>query len=460
MVWRLNDEDGHLRQSFAHAIAHLRAPAGPQYQTVEECERDKPTFARAFHRGLFQFHLQTIEYILLVEERLKSLSGSLTSEQKISKTGWKHLRQIFRTFNDCIAWTIFKEPSFTIGRLCRHRSRGFLIDQNAFSIIKVITDLSKDGDVLAIWNDATRAIDHGDITAVSLENDKRRITFYEVKEGPINHEILEVLQNEGSIAIQKSMEEFLSRRGKVGLAQLERVIKQHVHSDKVDALVKNDDVEDPFTNIQRTAVSPHKPFEYYDDLELSKVLREVRDREFASISVDGCLHILAVNSNRREVGLSIDALIDRELKKEVIPPLDGQADCSEVIVNLQDTFYWPVSKPVMLRSLEVFDLADICIGNYLLFYLFDVNAWGRLFKKCRLSWSSVKEGGREQSKPFNQRSMVVDGRVPILASPSGDVELRLGDKILSHLISEGIRPVSMAEHYDVLLSSSPEVKKG
>ena len=91
---------------------------------------------------------------------------------------------------------------------------------------------------------------------------------------------------------------------------------------------------------------------------------------------------------------------------------------------------------------------DICIGNVVLFFMFDMNAWSNLFQECRLSWSSVKEGRREQSKPFLERRMVVDGRMPMITSPSKDLSIYLGDRIISRMVCEGIRPSAMAKYYE------------
>lgn len=223
-IWQLNDQEDLLKTAFSCAVTHLRAPAGPAYQTQEIIQRDELEFGRAFHKGLFQFHLQNIQSILLAEEHLKAQPNNPTAEQQTSKRGWQHLRQIFRTFNDCIAWTVFDEPSFLINRLCRHRSRGYLRDQNPYSALKIITDFSKTGDTLAIWNDATRSIDHQDVTAISLK--PRQISFIEIKEGPVNGEILEVLEGSTEAEVLKRMESFESRHGAAGLQQFERVIKQ------------------------------------------------------------------------------------------------------------------------------------------------------------------------------------------------------------------------------------------
>lgn len=449
-IWQLADQKDLLRTAFSCAVTHLRAPVGPQNQTQEEIQRDELEFGRAFHKGLFQFHLQNIYNILLAEEQLKALSGNLTAEQRTSKRGWENLRQIFRAFNDCIAWTVFHEPSFTINRLCRHRSRGHLADQNPDSVLKVIADLSKTGETLAIWNDATRCIDLQDVTAISLK--PRRISFIEIKEGPVNEEIFEVFEGHDEAEVLKHMEEFALRRGDTGIQQLDRFIKQRMHGDKLHALVSNDDVEDPFTKQQRIAFSPSKPLATYDPIELVGLLREVREREFALMTVDNCLHVLAVNQRRRPSHIPIDALIEKELKGRMRTPSNGEPDCGGIMVSLQETLHSPISMPVMLRPLEPLDIADICVGNVALFFMFDMNAWSGLFQECRLSWSTVKEGRREQSKPFLERRMVVDGRIPIITSPSGACSTHLGDRILARLVCEGIRPSAMTNYYENMLT--------
>lgn len=349
-IWQLNDQQDLLKTAFSCAVTHLRATAGPAYQTQEIIQRDELEFGRAFHKGLFQFHLQNIQSILLAEEQLKAQPNSPTVEQQTSKRGWQHFRQIIRTFNDCIAWTVFDEPSFLINRLCRHRSRGYLRDQNPDSVLKIITDFSKTGDTLAIWNDATRSIDHQDITAISLK--PRQISFIEIKEGPVNGEILEVLEGSTEAEALRRMENFESRHGTAGLQQLERVIKQRIHAEKLHVLSSNDNVEDPFTGSNRIATSPPKPLAHYDQIELAGLLEDVKKKEFSTTTVDNCLHVLAVNQRRRISDTPIDYLIETELKSRMSAPSQVEPDCRGIMVPLQETFYSPISMPVMIRPLR------------------------------------------------------------------------------------------------------------
>lgn len=449
---QLNDPRDLLRTALSAAVTQLCAPAGPGYQTLEEIQKDEVEFKKAFHRGLFQFHCENIHNIMFAEQRLKALKNDKSEAGDASnKRTWLYLRQIFRAFNDCIAWTVFEEPSFTINRLCRHRSRGYLEDQNPDSVLKIISDLSKTGDTLAIWNDATRAIDLDDITAISLK--PSQLSFIELKEGRVNGEILEVFKGHDEPDVLKRTEKFFSDRGSVGLEQLKRVLKQQMHRDKLFTLVSNDDVEDPFINKKRTAITPSRPLEGYDLIELTGLLKEVRENEFASITVDNCLHILAINQRRRLTNISIDWLIEKELKSKMSRRAQSEPDCTGILIPLQETFYSPISMPVMIRPLEPLDIADICIGNVLIYFMFDINAWGKLFRECRLSWSSVKEGRREGSKPFLERKMVVDDRIPMIIVPSGDSEIHLGDKIIPRLVCEGIRPSSLASCYEEMLCS-------
>jgi hypothetical protein len=449
-VWHLDDKEEILRDSFVAAVTHLHSPAGPKYESLEDIRNNQNEFGRDFHKGLVEFHIQMIMQILLVEEKLKDLPPAQAAEQRLTKRGLEHLRQIFRTFNDCIPWIVLSEPSFTINRLCRHRPRGYLRDQNPDSVLKVIAELSRTGETLAIWNDATRCIDLHDVTAISLES--REINFYEVKEGCVNEEIFQVARAADEKEIQRGLDRFFARRGASGIQQFERLAKQQVEGAKLHALATNDDIEDPFLKKRRTAITPHKPFECYDS-ELSGLLQEVREREFARITVDGCLHVLAINQARLRHNLPIDSLIESELKRKLTALGPDEPNCRTVMVPFQDTLYSPISMPVMIRPIEAIDVADLCIGNVVLFFMFDMNAWGKLFQECRLTWSSKKDGRRERSKPFLERQMVIDDRVPIITSPSGK-SWRLGDRILPLMVCEGIRPLSMVEHYNYQLTRS------
>ena len=252
-------------------------------------------------------------------------------------------------------------------------------DQNPNSVLKVIAELSKTGETLAIWNDATRCIDLHDVTAISLE--PRKVIFYEVKEGVVNEEIIRIADGRNEKEIQKSLDELFARRGASGIQQFERFVKQQVEGDKLHALATNDDIEDPFLNKKRSAITPHKPFDRYDS-ELGELLKEVREREFVSITVDDCLHILAVNQARLRHNIPIDSLIESHLKSRLTTAGPDEPDCRAIMLPFQQTFYSPISMPVMIRPVEPNDVADLCIGNVALFFMFDMNAWGKLFQQC------------------------------------------------------------------------------
>ena len=49
-IWQLNDQNELLKDGFSCAVSHLRAPAGLQYKTREEIQKDELEFGRAFHK--------------------------------------------------------------------------------------------------------------------------------------------------------------------------------------------------------------------------------------------------------------------------------------------------------------------------------------------------------------------------------------------------------------------------
>lgn len=453
-VWRINDPDGFLKRAIASAVDLLRSPAGSRFKSLEDIRKDPEEFGRAFHKGLFRFHLITIDQIIYIEEALQKLPPATTPSDRSTRRGFQHLRQIFRTFNDCIAWIIFApEASFIINRLCRRRERGYLLDQNPEAVLNFINNISKTGETLAIWNDATRCIDLHDVTAISLN--PRRIRFIELKEGEVNEEVAKIAQSASVEDIKAGLEELYTKRGTSGVKQFERFMKQQIEGQKIYYLASNDDVEDPFLKKRRVASTPHKPFESYDK-QFADFIRELRDREHVHTVIDGCMHVLGVNQERLSKDIKIDDLIHDELKARIPNPANGEPDCSKAHLSFQDTLYSPFSMPMMLRPLPPADIADICLGNKVLFFMFDMNAWGRLLSSCRLTWSKQKQGRREKSKPFQERRMIIDERVPTITSPDG-ARVQLGDRMIPVIMCEGISPRSLAEHYDYRLMNPEEL---
>ncbi|OGP91928.1 MAG: hypothetical protein A2156_00295 [Deltaproteobacteria bacterium RBG_16_48_10] len=438
----IKDPDKRLQSVIESAVNVLREPAGKKYKTIEDIRCDNDQFLKDFHTGLYLLHVLTIRAIIDAEDNLLE-TGRDTKAARSSHKGWTRLRQLFRCINDAIVWIALRdEPALFIRRTCRKQPRGNLRDQNHDSIMKAMQHLFAGGEFLPIWNDATRCIDISDITLFS----PRGISFLELKTGNVNEQILDMMGKTNSVEILSEFGAFFEKYGQKGIRQIERVIRQGDRSSKLIELSKHDNVFDPFLEVERCAITPDQPLERYDT-ELPPLFQDLRSRDFVALSIDNCLHVLALNRLR---GVSIEKgreLVRQHLQDKICRPTSEEIDCREVILNLESSFDYPTAMPIMLRPWSSEDIAGICLGHTEVYFTFDVNAWGKHLRSARLAWSSKREGKKELNKPRDDRLFIVQDRIPQIVNQKGD-RLSIGTQFLQIMICEGIRPASLAAYYE------------
>ena len=439
----IKDATDSLHDLIVRSVEVLHEPAGEKYRSIEDIQRNRDEFVKDFHTGLFLLHVMTTQLIIDLEDKMRS-PGSLSQvEAKTSKKGWTRVRQIFRCINDSIVWSVLQpEPAFLIRRMCREQERGNLRDQNPESVMKAMEHYFAGGEALPIWNDATRCLDISDITVFS----RGGVSFLELKTGKVNERILEMMAKTDTAEILADLDVFSKQYGEKGMKQIERIVRQDDRAGKLLNLVRHDDVFDPFLNAQRVALTPNEPLKEYDQ-EMAALLDALRSKDFVEHSVDGCLHILALNLHR-DIGLEKGReLIRQHLKEKVCRIESEEVDCSDVVLSLDSSFYYPTAMPIMLRRWAGDDIARVSLGHIQVYFLFDVNAWAKHLRKSNLVWSTIGEGRKELSKPAKQRLLTVQGRIPQIVGPKGG-QILLGTRFLQAMLCEGIRPMSLAEFYD------------
>jgi len=447
----IKDPNGSLQKVIESAVAILREPAGKKYRSMEDIRRNRDPFVKDFHSGLFLLHIMTIHAIIDAEDKMRTHKSLTRREAMAVQKGWTRIRQLFRCINDAIAWTALQalrqEPSLFIRRTCRKQPRGNLRDQNHELVIKTMQHFFAGGEILPIWNDATRCLDISDITLFSPHG----ISFIELKEGKVNDHIFDMMEKTNPDEILTELDAFFEKYGQKGMGQIDRIIRQADRTSKLVELSKNDDVFDPFLGVERRAITPEQPLKRYDH-ELSSLLEELRSTDFVAHSIDDCLHVVALNRQR---GISAEKgkeIIRQYIQDKIGGPSSVEVDCRDVVLSLESAFDYATAMPIMLRPWSSEDVARVCLGQTEVYFGFDVNAWGRHLQSSRLAWSSLRRGRKELSKAADERLFVVRDRIPQINGPKGEGIL-LGTQFLQIMLCEGIRPVSLAACYDQITNT-------
>lgn len=424
--------DAHpLFDPIVETVKLLRKPVGHEGPLPALGSRD---WMEHVGRTYNLIHLTTIDMILHIEEQLR------TSPRDRALL---HVRQVLRTINDALVWLILGEDAdFLVRRLSLGKSRGYLADQNASAVLGFLRYVTKDGNSVAIWTDATRCVDVDDIILLS----QTELKFIELKEGRVNEDILELLKTPLS---PEAIDSFVQKYPRHGLDQLTRTIKQGITGHEHLEFVGTDNITNPFTGTPHMATREPISRCAYDG-ELSAALIAARSRPTASLTVDDCLHILIVNPRlaRREemTGDFVREMLRAQLGQREL----GHPDLMEALTSLDFGFDRPEAMPLMLRGFEPEDIARICLRGLQVYFVLDFDAWGRKLKNSRFAWSTPKEARRESSRPLEERALVIDGRIPQVVDPNGR-SWNLGGAMLGRIINEGTRPNDLARAYDTIL---------
>jgi hypothetical protein len=433
VVRLLNQEP--LRDLIIKTADLLREPAGDDFHSMEAISKNRKQFIKRFHQGLYVIHTCAIHGIMTMEADIKAHKSGKDG----SKLALQYIRQIFRSINDSLVWILLgKDAAFKVERLSRGKTRGNLIDQNPASVINFLDHVSSSGERIGIWNDATRCLDLSDVTVF---DPCEGVSFLELKEGKVNDAIFETIRA-GTIP---AIDSFYCEFGEKGFKQLERTVKQQIAAQNHELLLKNDNLIDPFRGVYRATLTPTTAAQGYDD-ELKESLARVRTLDSTMLTIDDCLHLVIVNAQRldRTKGKSI---VDEYFLRLVPLPRDDQVDPRRTVLDFTYGFSLPTAMPVFLRHFDAEDIARLCIGDVQIYYCFDFSAWGKKLKNWQFNWTSQKEGHRERTKPFEQRLLIIDNRIPQIVRPGGQFN-RFGGQFFLKLLFEGLRPNDLAAAYD------------
>ena len=225
----------------------------------------------------------------------------------------------------------------------------------------------------------------------------------EVKEGVMNDRIFELTKVKGTPEhIAGEIGTFVEENGPKALKQLERFLRQQVRYNQVMDIVEHERGFDPRREAEVVIGESHVALRTYDR-EIQAAI-DAATTEPVLRCVDGCLWIY----------------VDRDAEKRT-----GQK-----IEEFRETI--DVAAPEALPWIE---------------------------RQFELTWSSFKEGRRQQAKPAAQRFLTIGSRVPRIALKDGN--FIDGFSKLYRIYFDGIAPHSIiAQYIEALHKSHPARQAG
>jgi hypothetical protein len=436
-----------LEQTFSEAAEAMARPAGrrPEFESLEAIAEHRKAFVLACHETWRVWHGRAIEQILTFDQFLRlNKAAPVPGGDEFGN----RICAVWRKVNDSIVWSLFGANRWVVKRLCLYRPRTYLTESNASSVLKVLASLNANPMSLALWSDATSVVDMGDIVYVE-DGLRPEPSFIELKEGKVNAEIIELLDLHGE-EFAGRFRSFAQTRGKKGVKQFERVVRQRQTGQQMGELLSNLRGRDPVTGREIEIVDVGADHVPYDET-LGALLEGAAERgsEVCEL-VEDCIWIYVggdPKADRVTAHLRFRYLLEENGVSLPLSSVNAAHD-RDCIVDLQWGNFQPLAKPLFIRTLKP-EIVGALVGGRLLHKVFLYVDWPRFAELCarcgtQFTWSTEKDARRMRAEPPELRAALVRGRVAQIRVE--DVRVSVTDPALVQMLFDGTPPRAIIEH--------------
>ena len=410
--------------------------------------RHRTDFLSHVHDTWKRLHERAIDEILKIEAILRSPDSSKFPPGFVSFL--RYSMAIWRRANDALAWSVLGFEGHHVRRLCHRRDRPVLSHANPASIRRLLDQLNGDRLTFALWADATSCVDVGDVISRSFSGGPTGIL--EVKEGPVNDTILELISSPGDVEAKvQQIETFARFYGEKGISQLDRVARQLNLLASVEKILQSGDGFDPHWQAQVLVREVHAQDQSYDTSLATMV--ELSGRAPVLECIDRCVWVYIDRDPAKSFADRVQAfsaaLFARSSAIREWNRKWHQSDTLEAVVPLDANLFEPMAIPLFFRPFPQATIRDIllgCLKGRILLW-FDWVEYSAIVEGlgAKLTWSSMKAGRAQHSLPHHRRVLTVGGRIPQIGLPNG--RAIQGHSKIYRALFEGILPSVVAAHY-------------
>jgi hypothetical protein len=439
-----------IQDELPEIIRMLRQPAGtdPRFSSFEAIREHRKDFISATHATWKRIHERALDEIL----RIEAITASPAAKAFPKDFSWflNYNAALWRRVNDALVWSILGHQDHHIRTLCHRKPRPQLREANPAALRRLLVQVNQDPLSCALWLDATSCVDVGDVIVRSWSGGPNGI--FEVKEGKVNERILDLMTSPAETETKlQQIEDFADAFGDKGMAQLRRVTRQMQRTDQVLKIMETDEGFDPYRQAHRRVWESPVSIESYDDV-LAELIEKAANGPVLQC-IDGCLWVYVdcdpQKSRKDRVDAFSAALFEQSAAVRQWCTEWHRSDSPVDVVTLDGNIFVPEAMPIMLRPLDPGLIQEIVLGGLMdrVLLYFDWLEYGSIIEGlgAKLTWSSLKRGRQEASKPQPQRMMTVGGRIPRIELPNG--RFAEGQSKVYRVLFEGVLPNLIARQY-------------
>jgi hypothetical protein len=439
-----------LSERIERVARELKRPAGssPLFATEEMISKNRQAFVIECHKTWKKLHEEAVGQLLFWE-------GFLRREQQHpigrgTEEFAEYNRAVWRRVNDSIVWSLVGLQRHVVKRICLYRPRGYLSESNERSARAATAAINADPMAIAIWNDATTCVDLGDLTHVR-NGMQPQLEFIELKEGKVNEEVVGLIDL-SEPEFEARFSEFATKRGKDGVNQYKRVLRQKEIGKQALTLLAEDKGINPVTGLHTSVLDLGNLGAETYDKELGALFEEALEgpeKEFLRLVAD-CVWVYA-NTDQNVPWPEVQGRAQNAISAEV--PRLSQSLAAKLpawdrdrVISLSQGFAEPLAKPIFLRSFDPRLIAAVTHGD-LMFRIYLYIDWERFATVvsdigAEFAWSTDKAARRARGLAPAIRPPIFGGKLAQIRI--GDAIVMMTDPNLVQILFDGVTPKSIA----------------
>jgi len=332
---------------------------------------------------------------------------------------------------DGIAWQLLGCQIHVARRLnIGQRANKILISSNIASSIKVADKINEAQNSFALISDLTSFVQIGDL----LVRSDNKISIIELKEGKINKEIKDYLNDFESTSNEISEDDLKSRFDTNTVKQVQRIQRQNKRAERAIDVINNDKGVDPRSEKQIFVHTPKINTVNYHDV-LRKLHVEIKEKIWAYNVVDNCLHIgMYRDEGRMMAPFAIRNILKAQTSNFFV------VDFLSITNNL--------SEPIFAKPFPPDFIIDILTERVKIILGLNVDSMIELFNSCGLSTRLLtpKETAIINQKSKGSQLTMINKRGIAIKSKLGK-DMTLSGGIFSKIFFDSILPSNIAQTF-------------
>ncbi len=373
----------------------------------------------------------------LKEERRKHNDKEASAiYQNIQKV--KYQECVCRKLMDSIAWQLFGYDVSTMRRLYCGEPPVDITNSNLESelaFIKYFKEIQPCG--FCLISDLTSFIQIGDVVAL---DDERHVCVSELKEGVVNEEVFNIIDNATKTQCPNYLYMALKDKDELFMHQFQRTIKQIYKSGEVSKTISTGNGKDMLTGENVRILQSDIQYNTYFDT-LRSLSETCHKKGYAISTVEGCLIIGVYDTEK--------------YPSEAFEYWKNMEGIKTPTYDIRNSFYEPLSYPVFLHGFADTFILDLISGRKTIKMSIDIEKWFQMLEQdgCNVCRLSKKETNTVNSRMKGKKSVFLIDDQGVQIKKDGK-ELILGDGMFSRIFTAFITPSTAKDITLSLLASS------